>query len=140
MIGKTPAPEKRAIFTNSRSRKVSAIDRIVRAPQAQPKMIRMRPTTKKEVLPRTIAPSTIRIGSTGIVINVSIKMTTVRSYPPPMKPALSPINVAMAVMPMLTETPRISELRTAKTRYQKISCPSALVPSGCARLGGRFFR
>src|SRR5262245_45608879 len=43
-------------------------------------------------------------------------------------------------MPMLTPTPSISELRIENTRYQKISCPNALVPNGCLAVSGRFFR
>ena len=77
------APEKRAMLTNSRSRSDKAMERMVRAFQAQPKQIRMTPTMANDVLPRTRAPTTIRMGSTGMVMNVSMKTTTIRSYQPP---------------------------------------------------------
>ena len=124
----------------SRSRSESAIERIVRAFHAQPKQIKMTPTMANDVLPRTSAPTTIRIGNTGIVMNVSTKTTTIRSYQPPMNPALRPKNVEIAVIPRLTPTPSSSELRIATTRNQKMSCPSAVVPSKCCRVRGRFFR
>ena len=42
-------PEKRAMLMNSRSRIDSAIDRVVRAPHAQPNVIRMTATMANEV-------------------------------------------------------------------------------------------
>ncbi len=72
------------MLMNSRSRSDRAIDRTVRAFQAQPKTTRIRPTVTNDVLPRTSALSTMRIGNTGIVMKVSVKVIAMRSYQPPM--------------------------------------------------------
>ena len=82
----------------------------------------------------------ISSGSSGMVMKESTTSITSRSKLPPMNPALSPTAVEMIITPVATSTPRISELRMANTRNQKMSCPSALVPNRWPQDIGMFLR
>ena len=68
---------------NSRSRSVSAIERMVRAPHAQPKIMMMKPTVRNDELPRITAPRMMRMGSSGMVMKLSTTSITSRSKLPP---------------------------------------------------------
>ena len=123
--------------TNSRSRMLSATERICRAGKGQLKAIRITEIASSEACPFMIEASRIRIGRLGTAIVASIMKDRTRSTSPPRNPADSPAMTPITVAKDATITPSRSEFPIAQLSSQKMSWPRLVVPSQWARLGGR---
>lgn len=135
------APENLAMLMNSRSRMVSAMDRMVRAPHAQPKTMMINKTVRNRGVAADDGTEDDqdrqqRNGDERIDHQHDRALEVAADIAPGAE-ADDGRNDGDADSPI---TPSISEFRMANTRNQKMSWPSALVPSRWSQETGMFLR